>query len=341
MRAPVDSQLILSALGKGCDDTQLRAAFALATLNNWPDPRDDREGARICAYWRYGCALYFQPSDNHERLYGRAGAQGDLVVESVVFFGDADGYRAFEAELPFGLSFDLTPQQAAAALGAPALTRTPYDRRADLFLLPDYALNVCYDEREQRIDYLQVRWPTIYESGRLAEPRPHWREFERALGHPVDAPAVLSGLSQALNVPVLAEELAQFECDDYRRGFGVSFYSNTVERLHWPDLASQHRNGRQRVLTGVKFQRAGDFASAGFAGPLPFGLWFGDSPEQALAKLPAAPTRHLGGDGGGHYGLLHDGLYHHVQFSLVYASVVAISVFHPALAPEYLDATPD
>ncbi|WP_133493357.1 hypothetical protein [Alcanivorax sp. 24] len=129
-------QLMLSALGKGNKDDEVRKAFAEASLANWPDVADDREAAWNVEYWRYGCSLTFVETGQYEQLFDEHGIQGGLVAATSTFYlRGVDGFRAFPEEPPFGLTPGMKPDEVAACIGPVRASRVPYDRRVDLFFV--------------------------------------------------------------------------------------------------------------------------------------------------------------------------------------------------------------
>jgi hypothetical protein len=50
------------------------------------------------------------------------------------------------------------------------------------------------------------------------------------------------------------------------------------------------------MLAGVAYKRRGDLASRGYAGTLPYGLAFWNSPEQVLRAIPFEPVQTHAGD---------------------------------------------
>ncbi|QEI07093.1 hypothetical protein FXN63_15540 [Pigmentiphaga aceris] len=326
---PISLDLVLSALGRGTEDTALIARFDAATLRNWPDPEDDRE--MVEGYWRFGFALEFDHRVAFERRYGRAGAQGPLVVSAIVFYADEDeGYTTWAHALPAELSFDMSPADVAKQLGSAVATRAPYDRRVDKFFVGDHVLDVCFDDDEQRIAFVSIRLKDIYEREVAPTSDLRWEALAQAIAQDVESPTLHASLASALRVPVTSDELDDRQNDAFHEDLGLTFYS--LKGKEMPG-AGDKSVARKRLVSGIKFCRAGVARSSGYAGTLPFGLNFGDGPDAVRAKLPPDAFQDAY-EAGGRFTCTVDGYFFHVYVSLVFWQTIAVSVFHESQAAD-------
>jgi hypothetical protein len=333
MSTPLTSELIISALGSGVSDERLRQRFAAAELFNWPDVNEDREGAWNVEYWRHGCALSFSETEGYEKLYGSKPLEGSLAVAAIYFYAEGvNGFHGFEGSLPFGLDFSMTPEEVHAIIGNAYASRSPYGSRVDLFYLKEHALNICFNSKSGKIGFVEIRKKNIYEYALRSSSSVRWTDYSFVIGMPPSHEDTLRHLVEHIGIPVAADELSQFECDEFRKDFGLTFYSSDIESLEWPEF-EQLPGQKARILTGVKFDRAGNFNSSGFKGRLPFDIEFSDDPISVISKLPATGFNAPLSEVAGHYGFVHEDRYYHIYFSIVFWQIIAISVFHPALTP--------
>ncbi len=323
--AAIDVDLVLAALGRGTQDEALRERYAQAGLHNWPDPQDDREDASIEAYWRYGFTLEFDETATQEPLLGVSGIEGPLTVSAALFYADGvAGHTGWQPALPFGLAFDMTPAEVAAVLGEPRASRAPYELRVDQFLRGQYVLDVCYAPAgEGGIDFVSVRPQNIYETGRAVVTDMPWQPLAESIGVPADDAALLARLASYVDASLVAADLADDENTRFQRQSGLTFHGLAAKALGG--------SGRKICLAGFKMARAGLHGSKGYTGQLPFGLLFGDGPETIGAKLPpdAQQSSH---EAHGRYICEANGLFFDVHYSLIHWQIIAVSVFHPALA---------
>lgn len=327
---PIDASLVMSALGRGVQDQDLLQRFAQAGLFNWPDPDDDRDGATVEAYWRYGFTLEFEDTLAQERLLGVSGIQGPLAVSALLFYSaGVGGHAGWRQALPYGLSFGMSAADLETRLGRPRATRAPYGLEVSQFLVDAYVLDVCHSPAGQgNIDFFSFRLQNIYERGEAPVSAQDWQPLAGALGKPVTDAWVLELAEAAAGAPVTAADLSRHENMQFHRQSGLSFYAVPAAELGGV--------GKHKCLAGFKMARAGVHESKGYAGKLPFGLVFADGPDAIRAKLPAT-ARQDSFEADGRFTCNTGHFFLHVHYSLIFWQIIAVSVFHVALAADGAD----
>ncbi|WP_066127944.1 hypothetical protein [Bordetella ansorpii] len=321
---PIDAHLVMSALGRGSLDQDLLQRFAQAGLFNWPDPDDDREGAAVEEYWRYGFTLEFADTLAQERLLGVSGLQGPLAVSAILFFSaGVGGHAGWQQALPYDLSFGMSPADLERAFGPPRATRAPYGLPVSQFLVDAYVLDVCYaPEGQGNIDFFSFRLQNIYERGEAPVSDRDWKPLARMIGKPVTDTTLLQLVEASVGAPVTASDLSSHENTQFHRQCGLSFYALPAAELGGA--------GKQKCVAGFKMSRAGVYGSKGYSGALPFGLVFADGPDAIREKLPET-AKQGAFEASGRFTCRTDSLFFHVHYSLIFWQIIAVSVFHLAM----------
>lgn len=323
----IDAQLVMSALGRGIEDPDLLRRFAQASLFNWPDLDDDRLGATVEEYWRYGFTLEFDDTQALERLLGVSVIRGPLAVSAVLFYpAGVGGHAGWKQPLPYGLSFGMGAADLERKLGRPRATRAPYGQRVDQFLVDAYVLDVCHSpDNESGIDFFSFRLKNIYEKEGAPISEHDWEPLAQAIGRPVADPMVLQLASAFAAAPVTPLDLSGHENTQFHLQSGLSFYALPAAELGGV--------GKQKCFAGFKMARAGVYGSKGYSGKLPFGLVFADGPDAIRAKLPVTAQQD-GFEANGRFTCRADNYFFHVHYSLIFWQIISVSVFHVRMDPE-------
>lgn len=287
---------------------------------------------------RHSIALIYEDIRTYQQLFDVEpnSGDGDFVLKQVAFYGPGiSNYQGFAGALPFELEFQDSPASVHKKLGAPIATRVLHELSADLWVTPEWHINVSYAESMDRIAIVHVRKPNLYDLRMIGQviapiaPAPlDLEKMRAALGKDI-RDAIVSNALAPLGWDAAAENDADGadELFNFVKRFGLTLYfrqrnGNSAAQL--PD-----RSPETTFLAGFRANRAGDMRSQGFHGRLPFGLQFHHTPEQVLAKIQTPPDeRGLASDTGYFIWNLNDCRLH-VMYSLIDWQIYRVTYFTP------------
>ena len=289
---------------------------------------------------RHSLCLIYEEADNFERLFGHAPDGADFVLKQVAFYAKGvQGYPGYAGELPFGLRFAMRRNDVHASLGEPTASRVIHELPADLYLNEQAAINVSYVADGGPIGIVHVRPLHLFDRRSLGLADVEIDERAVDLGQ---LTACLGRSTYDADLEALLEPMGwrssdfdMADCDEVPtliKRYGLAlYYRNAAE---YPALREQEFRHDGSVFAGFRVNRRGDLVSDGYAGHLPHGIQFHDSPEQVIARVGRAPDwRLIDLDTGSFkWKLPHCTL--HVMFSLIDYQVYRVSCFAKFLEPE-------
>ena len=267
---------IIFNFGLPATSDKVEALFALLSTLNRPALPDDEE--YVYHDWvlvrRKGVELGFADSEYQSAADRFRWGHGELLLTQAYFYSGFNDIQSYTGELPYGLTFADGREVARAKLAAYEATRHSYLN--DTWDVEGYRLSVTYKEGGQSIDRIACRV--------LAAPIPRMQELTypalanvtAAFGFGIRSPE-FSELWGSL----LDDEKTQEAVDDGEIDFTQS-YGATLGFAN---------SGSGPIFRSIILHRNRDTESAGWAGELPQGLDFEDSPEILFQKIKDQPIQ--------------------------------------------------
>jgi hypothetical protein len=275
---------ILSQLGRAATQGDVQAMLDAHGLRWRPalDPQTPERFTDWFALPEQGIEFGFM-----DEAYLRAeepGLRGRLpmLFHEVIFYNRPPCHRPYSQALPHGLDFAFGRAQVQALLHGNGWPSRAY--RRDVWDLPDLRLIVSYGAGEDTIaDVIcclrEGPWPSLDTS---VPPHPSMATVASLLGQQVDSPAFRQAFLP-LGVGYEVERLGPELMIDLRQEFGFDIHVGA------PPAQLGRAAGFHGVFDSITFYRDRDLDARAWAGELPFGLSFDDSPAQAFGKLPGRP----------------------------------------------------
>lgn len=289
---------------------------------------------------RFSVALIYENAANYSRLFGPDSGQwpsddGNFVLKQIAFYAPSvQGYRGFEGPLPFGLTFGSTEQENRRKLGHPWATRTVHELRCDMWLTQGWQVNASYLGDGGGLGILHVRRWHQFDRQALGLEAPRFDRgavdvatLRMMLGHAGDDARLAAALEPLGWDASLVDLSSCDEVPDYIRRGGVTLYFDPIQPVR---VKRGHASTASvSAFSGFRLNRTGDMNSQGFAGVLPFGIKFCDTPQQAVDRVGTQPDRQVSGHDVGAYIWNFSDYRLHVMFSLIDYQVYRISCFLP------------
>lgn len=337
---PLSAPELLSFLGASPDDAAFGAWLDQHGIHDRPHaaPGVDGHGAasdetlrearlsEIDENERHGVALIYESRESHGRLFSAEAAGQGFVLKQAAFYGPGVSGRAgFQGELPFGLRFADGPAQVREKLSAPIARRVLHGLPAELWVDKDWHLNISYTADAGRVAIVHVRRPNRYDlemigaaSSEASRNAPDLEKLNAAIGLAVDDAKLQAALAPlAWNQDARDEAGRGDEVFRYLKSHGLSLY---------------FRDGADvgtTVLAGYCVNRAGDMDSAGYPGPLPFGLAFSTRLEDIIPRVGRDPDAHGVAEDTGYFLWNLPGFRLHVLYSLIDWQVYRVTCSGP------------
>lgn len=280
--------------------TRPHHAFEDEAFEEDPDEaRENAEESLIDPVERHSICLIYEESEPFRALFGEPHRDGAFILKEVAFYGPGvQDFPGYTERLPGGLTFETSREGVHALLGTPWASRTIHSLLSDLYLFADLVLNIAYLPDEQQIAIVHVRLPHRYDQlCRGIEPPPPASKpvdllaLDGCLGLSADSPQLIATMTPLGWAPVRPLSRLPSEETDFLRRAGLILYFEKVK--DHPRLQERGLSRSGTVLAGYRFNRAGDQLSDGYFGPLPAGLAFHFTPEQAIECLGRMPDEHL------------------------------------------------
>ena len=205
------------------------------------------------------------------------------------------------------------PAQVREKLSAPIAYRVLHGLPAELWVGKDWHLNISYTADAGRVAIVHVRRPNRYDlemigaaSSEASRNAPDLEKLNAAIGLAVDDVKLQAALAPlAWNQDAWDEAGRGDEVFRYLKSHGLSLYFRDGADVGTP------------VLAGYRVNRAGDMDSAGYPGPLPFGLAFSTRLEDIIPRVGRDPDAHGVAEDTGYFLWNLPGFRLHVLYSLI------------------------
>lgn len=267
---------IITLFGTPADTGQVTVLFS--ALNTLRRPRLPDDGQASYYDWvlvrRKGIELGFVDSEyqaaNNRFRWGR----GELLLCQAYFYSGFDDVQPFTGELPFGLTFADSRELARVKLAAYETTRHAY--RSDTWDVEGYRLTVTYAGNGASIDRIACRMLAAPIPRQEAVTCPEIGQLAKAFGFTTGSPEFLA---------LWPEPLADDDYQAAREDGEIDLTQTHGATLYF----AKSRSGP--IFRSMTLHRNRDMESTGWAGELPQGLDFEDSPEILFQKISVAPVQ--------------------------------------------------
>jgi hypothetical protein len=242
-----------------------------------PDDEDEDSGS---AYhdWvlvrRKGIELGFTDSNYHTAATPALWGHGKLLLTQVYFYSGFDDIKAYTGELPFGLKFSDNKETVRAKLAAFEAARRSY--RTDTWDVDGYRLNVAYTSGGKSIDRMVCLAFEAPIPKRAEVNYPGLKALSGAFGDTTRDSEFLGLWKPALTDDEL-QEAREDEEIDLLQTYGA--------------MLGFAKSRKGPVFRSITLHRNRYRESVGWAGKLPQGLDFEDSPETMFRKIPIKPVQ--------------------------------------------------
>jgi hypothetical protein len=349
----MNSHAVLSFLGRSSEDEEFDAWLLSQRIYDRPHRAEDDEDypedpdaalrnardSEIYESERYSVALIYEDRKNYVRLFDFSDSSngGNYVLKQVAFYGPGiSNYSGYKSALPFALDFADSPVEVRKRLGPPFATRAIHGLVADLWVTPEWHINVSYTESLDRIAIVHVRRLHKYDARMLSG-----IDVRDGKDLVVDVMKLGGVLGLEVNDPRLAQALLPLDWSDdvkdeaegadevfsYVKRDGLTLYFRQVEDNDAPQLGSLKKGAT--YLAGFRLNRAGDMHSDGFDGQLPLGLEFHHTPDDVVGKIQHPPSEKGVAADTGYYIWEFNYCRVHVVYSLIDWQVYRVTCFAP------------
>lgn len=280
---------LLTLIGRAADDPLVQTSLDQHAHGMRPelDPDDEEALFDWVTVNEFGLEYGFE-----DEAYLRAAPieerrGGALVLAQIYFYGDTPKTQPYPYALPFGLEFKDDRAAVRQKLVQHEATRRSCTR--DFWALPDFCVAVSYAPRSGTVEsvlcYLQESpWPASPEADALAALWPP-TEFLKLFGRRWSSTELRTRFS-----PFGYED----ELKVVRSEGAANFHRSHGLELHFApggDLRSgDPKHPRSLALAGVTFFSSRELDARRWAGELPRGLSFDDTPNEVLHKLGVRPA---------------------------------------------------
>lgn len=284
---------LLASLGLRGDEDSFGAV--LTNLGTVATPSLDEDEPDQHFDWvlirRRGLEIGFADAAYFDGLPRALWRTGGLLLQQVTFYNTGrERVSAYDGELPYGLQWSDSREQACARLSAFESSRRSY--LTDRWDIGPQRLVLAYKHGIDVLDSVHVKLrapslpPAPYSLPAFAN-----NQWHNLFGLSADS----SELQAALGPLDLSSHTEIFDSDereiDLLGEAGLIFYFARADRLQ---LRNRPR-GRALVLGAVKFHRERDLDARQYQGELPFGLRFDDSPAQLEVRVGRPPVKRKDG----------------------------------------------
>lgn len=313
----MDGKILVSFIGKSPNDPSFDAWLQEHRIFERPhlaeqdeEYEEDTEAAAINARnseieenEKHSIALIYENQDNYNRIFkdNSIHMDGDFILKQVAFYAQGvSSYRGFQGTLPFGLVFSDTQTLVHQKLGKPIASRFIHNLSADLWVTPDWHINISYVHLSGTIAIIHIRRPNIYDlrmignhspdiSSAIRDRMPSPHNLSHALGFAIDDLRLADAFKPIIwDQDSLNEANHTEEVFRYTKNYGLSLYFREGKDFR---RESNPLPKYGTFFAGYRLNRAGDMESDGFQGQLPFGLSFHDTPLEILKHMGQPPDK--------------------------------------------------
>jgi len=254
-----------------------------------------------------------------------------LLLQQLTFYSNGrEGVRRYGGELPHGLQWTDTREQARTRLAAFETGRASY--LTDRWDIGPQRLVLAYAHGGEALDSVHVKLRIAPLDERLRQqPTVSASAWFDLFGHAADSSVLCSALSP-LDVRARIE-LDEVESEvQFTEECGLTLYFDEARRLQTANNPTGR--GKSMVFGAVKFHRARDLDGRQYTGSLPFGLSFEDSPADLADKIGTKPAKVRDGNRTGHM-LWHLGAGSlHVMYSTIENQLFRVMLMAPGFWQE-------
>jgi len=324
-----DANRVLSLLGSSGNSPELDALFQELKTIRRPelDPADRDVYTDFVLIRRQGLELGFidEPFFRAEAPEKRRRNGSGLMMYQAYFYNQLGDILPFPDKLPFGLDWSDQRESVRRKIDPFALTRRSYIK--DAWELPAFNLSIEYAKQDGNLFTLVCQlpydpWP---EDGRL-QPSLTPKDWLGLFGSSLTSPELRDRL-EPLNITEVIETCDDAHEIDFRIQCGLVLIFTKRSNLTLPGTPLSRST--DMVLGSVTFLGSRQRDARQWAGELPLGLTFEDSPVSIAEKVGRPPDkRHDDRIVGSAFWRL-DGYDLHVQYSTVENYVTEISLMAP------------
>ena len=278
---------LLSMFGRELGELKADPAFA-QIFRHYREPEIDREAEQYSAWVsmkRFGLELGFVDRPFREAAIPATWGAGPLVLNQVYFYREnrVAGMQSWRGALPMGITFD--DDRAGVRRKLAAWEHHRRSHLTDCWALDDHQLVVAYTEGDAGVGCVLCSiddrpWPVRPPEVRL----PSLGEMLGCLG----AASTSEELRQVWSLPDVPKLLGAVspsrDAVDRRRPHGFELRFAPASEID-PTAAG----GEEMRLASIHLFRERMHGALQWAGELPFGLAWNDSPETLFRKVVAPP----------------------------------------------------
>jgi hypothetical protein len=274
----MNANKILQLLNLSATDKSVEDLFVSLNTLSRPSLPDDEDSGSSYHDWvlarRKGVELGFADSNYHTAAAPTTWGYGKLLLTQVYFYSGFDDIDAYTGELPFGLEFTDNRNTVRAKLAALEATRHSY--RTDTWDVDSYRLSVTYTDGGKSIDRMACLAFEAPIPRRVEVDYPDLKLLSDAFGCTIRDLGFL-----VLWQPTLADDKLQEARKD-----------EEIDLLQTYGALLSFANSRKApIFRSITLHRNRHRESVGWAGKLPQGLDFEDSPETLFRKIPVKPVQ--------------------------------------------------
>lgn len=321
----------VALLGKPADDVEVKEALRQFNVR-LPPELDEPEGEDEEPDWYVwrpasplGFEFGFQDEAHLRALDPALRGQSPLVLSQVYFYGQHEGVRPYQGELPFGLT--LADSRAEVRAKLTGLEVQPRSHRRDVWDVRPHRIVSAHDAGGTVFDSLLVKlrlsdWPPL--EPQPAPPLPTLKEIIALFGRPWHG-AEMRAVFFPLGLDACGPDIARHRHADLRFQFGLQLY-------FFRDPTRDQDNplkDKGAVFSAIKFYRSRYRDARAWAGELPFGITFDEAYPSLLRKVGRQPDSNNDHNLGG-FALWHFPEFTlHVLYENVDNVVLTVSLFQP------------
>jgi hypothetical protein len=305
----------MDLFGLRADSARMQEVFGYFNTLRRPELADRYSYHDWVLVRRAGVELGFTEENYHKGELPQLWGKGALLFTQVYFYAGFDDVAPYAQALPFGVRWDDAREQVRTRLAELAASLHSSDV-SDTWDAPGYRITVHYAAGpQQRPDKLVCR-----QLARSAEPPkdaqavPSAQWMAQHWGGNVAAPEWRSAWGQYLNDDALEEGLEDGTID-LSQSHGVTLHVSA--------------DAGEPLLRAMSFFGNHHDNAVQWAGAMPFGLSFEDSPHTLFQKITAKPAKRQDGELTG-YAVWHfQELSVHVLYSFVDNRILRVKLLAP------------